>query len=111
MKIALVVFRDMEGITIEIVQDDRKEAKPLKKDTRKTSSYLTKYEYAKLLGFRALQLSHGSTPKVERDGRVDNLEIAKEEINKRVIPLVVVRKLPGGEKEIWKISELNIRSW
>ena len=53
---------------------------------------LTKYELARIIGARALQLAHGAPPltKVEKDA--DVMTIAEQELEKKVIPLVVLRK-------------------
>lgn len=98
----------MDEIKIEIIQDDENKNTT---SSKMTSPYMTKFEYAKLLGVRTTQLSKGATPQVERNGRMNPQEIAREEINKRVVPLVIKRTLPNGKIEIWKITELNIRSW
>lgn len=53
---------------------------------------LTKYEVARLIGARALQLSMGAPPliKVERED-ISFIQIAEAELEKGVIPLSVVR--------------------
>ena len=52
----------------------------------------TKYEIARLIGARALQLSMGAPPliKVESE-RMTFIQIAEEEMRKDILPLVVVR--------------------
>ena len=52
---------------------------------------LTKYEIARLIGARALQLSMGAPPliKVETE-HTTFIQIAEEELDKGVIPLSVV---------------------
>jgi len=42
---------------------------------------------------------------------VDNMtpkEIAKKELEEKIIPLIVVRTLPNVKKEHWKLKELEI---
>lgn len=52
----------------------------------------TKYEVARLIGARALQLSMGAPPLIKIAGEnVTFLQIAEGELDKGVIPLVVVR--------------------
>ena len=55
---------------------------------------LTKYEIARLIGARALQLSMGAPPliKVETD-QTSFIQIAEEELDKGVIPLSVVHNV------------------
>ena len=56
------------------------------------SMELTKYEIARLVGARALQLSMGAPPLIKLDkGRLSFINIAELELDKGVIPLSVVR--------------------
>jgi len=53
---------------------------------------LTKYEVARLIGARALQLSMGAPPLIKIDDeKISFIRIAEEELDKGVIPLSVVR--------------------
>lgn len=77
--------------------------------TKITTRYLTKYERARLLGTRALQLSMNAPPLVELDaGETDPLKIAAKELRERKLPLIVRRYLPDGSFEDWSIDELII---
>ncbi|PIN86765.1 DNA-directed RNA polymerase subunit K [Candidatus Woesearchaeota archaeon CG10_big_fil_rev_8_21_14_0_10_44_13] len=64
----------------------------------------TKYERARMLGSRALQLSMGAPflVKLDKEGlekiKYDPLEIAKMEFDKGVLPLTVRRPLPMSMK-------------
>ncbi len=52
---------------------------------------LTKYEIARLIGARALQLSMGAPPLIKVDKRHSSfIQIAEEELDAGVIPLAVV---------------------
>lgn len=73
-----------------------------------TTRYLTKYERARLLGTRALQLSMNAPPLVELDGETDPLKIAAKELRERKLPLIVRRYLPDGSFEDWSLDELII---
>ncbi|MEW6328715.1 MAG: DNA-directed RNA polymerase subunit K [Candidatus Micrarchaeota archaeon] len=54
---------------------------------------LNKYEKARLLGARALQLASGAPPLVEIEGGVLNpIKISFEEFQRGVIPLVVIHE-------------------
>lgn len=77
-------------------------------DKRITLPYLTKYEKARILGARALQLSMGAPILVDLEGETDSLEIAFKELRKRVIPIVIRRYLPCGKYEDWELNELVI---
>jgi len=75
---------------------------------RSTTRYLTKYERARVLGTRALQLSLNAPPMVELEGETDPLQIASKELRERKIPLIIRRFLPDGSFEDWALDELII---
>ncbi|MEN6329476.1 MAG: DNA-directed RNA polymerase subunit K [Methanobacteriaceae archaeon] len=54
-----------------------------------TSNKLTRFERARIIGARALQLSMGAKPMVEVSGSIDPIDIAIRELNEDVIPLEV----------------------
>lgn len=76
--------------------------------TRITTRYLTKYERARLLGTRALQLRQNAPPAVELRGETDALQIAQRELKERKLPMIVRRYLPDGSYEDWTLDELII---
>lgn len=90
-------------------------------DQRTTTPYMTKYERARILGTRALQIRcdcpihcflHLSCPHllildlllrsmnapvlVDIEGETDPLQIAIKELNQKKIPLIIRRYLPDG---------------
>ncbi|KAG8741658.1 DNA-directed RNA polymerases I II and III subunit RPABC2 [Ceratobasidium sp. 414] len=74
---------------------------------RITTPYLTKYERARILGTRALQISMNAPVLVPLEpGESDPLHIAIKELAQRKIPLVIRRFLPDGSFEDWSVSEL-----
>jgi DNA-directed RNA polymerase subunit K/omega len=77
-------------------------------DKRITLPYLTKYEKARILGARALQISMGAPILVDLKGETDSLEIASKELKERVIPIVIRRYLPSGNYEDWELGEMVI---
>lgn len=81
---------------------------PIDKASRITTRYLTKYERARILGTRALQLSMNAPPMVELEGETDPLQIAMKELRQRKIPLVIRRFLPDNSFEDWSLDELII---
>jgi DNA-directed RNA polymerase subunit K len=50
---------------------------------------LTRFEKARLIGARALQLSLGATPLVEVSGSIDPIDIAILELKRNLMPLKV----------------------
>ena len=75
---------------------------------RVTTRYLTKYERARVLGTRALQISMNAPIMVDLDGETDPLRIAEKELRERKIPIIVRRYLPDGSHEDWGIDELIV---
>jgi DNA-directed RNA polymerase I, II, and III subunit RPABC2 len=59
---------------------------------------LTRFEKARIMGARALQLSLGAPPfiPIPKNARI-SLDIAMEELEQRVIPITIRRVLPNGD--------------
>jgi DNA-directed RNA polymerases I, II, and III subunit RPABC2 len=98
-------------------------------DQRTTTPYMTKYEKARILGTRALQIRYvgRSRPSretvrqvpaltgynsmnapvlVDLEGETDPLQIAIKELREKKIPLIVRRYMPDGCYEDWTCEEL-----
>lgn len=76
---------------------------------RITSRYMTKYERARVLGTRAMQISRNAPVMVELSAHeTDPLVIAEKELREGKMPFVIRRYLPDGSYEDWKIEELII---
>ncbi|KAK9872291.1 hypothetical protein WA026_017093 [Henosepilachna vigintioctopunctata] len=78
------------------------------KNKRITTKYMTKYERARVLGTRALQIAMCAPVMVELDGETDPLQIAMKELKQRKIPIIIRRYLPDNSYEDWGIDELII---
>ncbi|MBQ9025022.1 MAG: DNA-directed RNA polymerase subunit K [Methanobrevibacter sp.] len=52
---------------------------------------LTRFEKARLLGARAIQISMGAKPKVELGDSLDPIDIAYKELEEGVLPLDVIK--------------------
>ena len=75
----------------------------------KTLPFITQYEKAKILGQRAKQINHGSTPFVDISSNIiDGHTIALMEFNQKKIPFIIRRPLPNGTSEYWKVKDLKI---
>ncbi|KAG9144497.1 hypothetical protein Leryth_010729 [Lithospermum erythrorhizon] len=91
--------------------EDKTDQEPVERQ-RKTSKYMTKYERARILGTRALQISMNAPVMVELEGETDPLEIAMKELRERKIPFTIRRYLPDGSYEDWGVDELIVEdSW
>jgi len=74
-----------------------------------TIPLLTKYERARIIGMRTVQLNNGAAPLVDvPDTLLDNTIIAEKELVVKKIPFIICRPLPDGRKEYWKLEDLEI---
>jgi DNA-directed RNA polymerase I, II, and III subunit RPABC2 len=94
------------GHSVDLVE--HKHAQLVPQEQRITTKYLTKFERARVLGTRALQISMNAPLMVAPDGETDPLELAKKELRERKIPIIIRRYLPDGSYEDWPINELLI---
>ena len=69
---------------------------------------LTRFERARIMGARALQLSLGAPVFIEiPKNATSSLEIAMEELKQRVIPIVIRRTLPNGDYQHLPIDQFE----
>jgi len=69
---------------------------------------LTRFERARIMGARALQLSLGAPVFIEiPKNATSSLEIAMEELKQRVIPIVIKRTLPNGDYQHLPIDKFE----
>ena len=69
---------------------------------------LTRFERARIMGARALQLSLGAPVFIEiPKNATTSLEIAMEELKQRVIPIVIRRTLPNGDYQHISIDQFE----
>jgi len=87
----------------EIIEADPKTHEPVEIPVEKGKitigpPTLTRFEKARIAGARALQLSLGAPPfiPIPKTARI-SLDIAMEELEKRVIPIVIRRVLPNKD--------------
>lgn len=76
---------------------------------RITPAFLTKYEKARVIGTRALQISKNAPVLVDlgKDD-IDPILIAEKELAERKIPFIIRRYLPDSSFEDWRVNELAI---
>lgn len=102
-------------------------------EDRSTTPYMTKYERARVLGTRALQIrlvypriwimgrllrrkqaliscSMNAPVLVDLEGETDPLQIALKELNQKKIPLIVRRYLPDGMRVFTLYPFLRLRA-
>ena len=90
------VIRNREIITNDVEHI----AKELEDDTKILMGppTLTRFEKARIMGARALQLSLGAPPFVDvPKNATTSLQIAMEELENRIIPITIRRVQPNGD--------------
>ena len=101
-----------DGAADDVIEVDRpmegEEGTAVAMEDRITTPYMTKYERARILGTRALQISMNAPVMVELEGETDPLQIALKELRQRKIPITVRRFLPDMSYEDWNVDELII---
>ena len=81
----------------------------LENSERISTPFMTKYERARILGTRAMQISRNAPVFVELEPHeTDPLLIAEKELREKKIPFIIRRYLPDGSYEDWPISDLII---
>merc|ERR1712029_1232503 len=93
---------------VDILPADANSAEARMNQNRITTPYMTKYERARVLGTRALQIAMCAPVMVELEGETDPLQIAMKELKQRKIPIIIRRYLPDQSYEDWAIDELMI---
>jgi DNA-directed RNA polymerase subunit K/omega len=69
--------------------------------------FLTRFELARVVGTRALQISQGAQIRVDAAGvSSDPIALALRELRARALDLVVRRRLPDGSVENVRVSDL-----
>ena len=101
------IIRNREIITKDI---PHKQAKITSNDSQIVIGppMLTRFEKARIMGARALQLSLGAPVFIEIPKKATtSLEIAMEELKQRVIPIVIKRTLPNGDYQHLPIDQFE----
>ena len=94
-----IITKDLEHEPTEIGKSDQIVTGP---------PTLTRFERARIMGARALQLSLGAPVFIEiPKNATSSLEIAMEELKQRVIPIVIKRTLPNGDYQHLSIDQFE----
>jgi DNA-directed RNA polymerase, subunit K (EC 2.7.7.6) len=97
--------------TTELLERVNKLVELLEKALVKRELYpprLTKYEVARIVGARAMQLAMGAQPLVDIQevGSTDPVLIAMEELKRGLLDFVIVRELPDGKTVKIRLKDL-----
>jgi DNA-directed RNA polymerase I, II, and III subunit RPABC2 len=90
---------------------DEKKENPIilvESSQRITLPKLTKYEKVRLIGTRAKQIALGAKVMIKNTTGLNAIDIAKLELEHKMIPMKVKRVLPDNRVEVWKLSELDL---
>jgi DNA-directed RNA polymerase subunit K len=71
---------------------------------------LTRFEVARLIGARSLQIALGAPVLVKTEEILDSIKLAKLEFKNKILPITIKRKLPGGEEVVVEIKKA-IENW
>lgn len=93
------------------------ESKELRKKYREVQKYvkigpifLTRYEKARIVGARALQISFGAPILVEKPkNMIDPIKIAQLELKSQILPLTIRRENPNEEFQDLPINMLILK--
>lgn len=109
-------YGDENGSDIDIVEEEeeagdeeigtRRGVRKVPDSERITSNFMTKYERARILGSRALQISKNAPLMIDAGEESDPYKLSEMELQAQKIPFIVRRYLPDGSYEDWKVSEL-----
>ncbi|QIW24133.1 DNA-directed RNA polymerase subunit K [Sulfolobus sp. S-194] len=72
---------------------------------------LTKYEIARIISARALQLAMGASPLIDTNNLPFNdvISIAEEELKRGVLPITVRRVYPNGKIELVSVKKVEFK--
>jgi len=70
---------------------------------------LTKYEIARIISARALQLAMGASPLIDTNNLPFNdvISIAEEELRRGVLPITIRRVYPNGKIELISVRKIE----
>lgn len=78
-------------------------------DEKISQPYLTKYEYAKIIGIAAQQIESGRKPLIEPPASYTHpIDIAEYELKQKKTPIIIKRKLPNDICEYFTLDQLII---
>lgn len=106
---AMTVAQESDDEDDEVTDDEEEVSKVETEKQPETNNLMTTKEYVKLIGVRGAQLQEGAPHRLTAEqikGISDVLEIAKIEVKAGVCPLKIIRHLPNGNMEVFKIRDM-----
>lgn len=97
-------YEEIEALTKVVRDKNNNIIDPL----HRTLPMMTRYEKARVLGERALQINSGAKPMIEVEpSMIDGYLIALKELEQKRIPFIIQRPLPNGGSEYWRVIDLE----
>lgn len=88
----------------------RKKYKEVRKEIKIGPIFLTRYEKARIVGARALQISFGAPILVVKPKDIiDPIKIAQLELKSGILPLTIRRENPNGDYQDIPINKLILK--
>jgi DNA-directed RNA polymerase subunit K/omega len=75
-------------------------------ESRITSEYMSRYEFVKIVGIRATQISQGSIVFTDIGNLTNPIDMATKEVYDNKCPLMVKRYIGLNKYELWSAREL-----
>lgn len=103
-------FRSNDEIdALSQVTRDENTGRIIKDERHQTIPILSKFEFTRIIGSRISQLAQGAKPLVElKKKRHDLYLIAEQELIQKKLPFIIMRPIPNGKCEYWKLEDLEI---
>lgn len=104
--------KSVTKIVTEVFSDIIEEEFSYCEQEKRTTPYMSQYEYCALISARIAQLTSRSAEwnipkiKLETSSDYDPLKIATKEVQARLVSLVIRRKLPDGTTEDWSLKDM-----
>ena len=75
-----------------------------------TRNLMTKYEKAKVVGMRLEQLARGAPTLVDvkKHNCKSIRDVVMKELEEKKLPFIIIRSMPNGKKEYWRVSDLVV---
>lgn len=89
--------------------EDNNNGKIISGDDRLITKLMTKYDRAKILANRVSQLKQQAKPMINGVEGLDEEVIAQLELESKMMPYILVKRLPNGDDEEWKVSEMTLK--
>ncbi len=88
----------------------RKQYKEVREYVKIGPIFLTRYEKARIVGARALQISFGAPILVDKPKTmIDPIRIAQLELKSKILPLTIRREMPNEEFQDIPINNLILK--